>query len=205
MRFNKLADDVCKWAVSTVTFAVTIHNSHHDARTVVVPLYVGGAISCALVGKMLKTIVNQGRPAGSQKLDPGMPSSHGNALAFLSIAAAIGVARQCGVAALSDVGGMSTSELSACLALVAIGIYLSILRVTEGHHTVPQVLAGYALGVCGVSSLTWLNYGGYGGASPGGRVDDLPLTMRHAVNFISCALSCTFAMKVVFKWARKKK
>ena len=37
----------------------------------------------------LKAAINQARPARARKADPGMPSSHANALAFLATSAAV--------------------------------------------------------------------------------------------------------------------
>lgn len=44
---------------------------------------------CQPLAQWLKAAINQQRPARARKADPGMPSSHANALAFLATSAAL--------------------------------------------------------------------------------------------------------------------
>jgi dolichyldiphosphatase len=105
---------------------------------------VAGAVASSAANKALKRLLNHSRPEGAPKADPGMPSSHANSLAFLAATAALEVWRVGGGG-----GGGTAAALSA--ALLALGAFLSWLRVRLGFHTPEQVIAGCAFGsVCAV-------------------------------------------------------
>jgi hypothetical protein len=62
--------------------------------------------------------------------------------------------------------------------IITYSVYLTALRVTQGHHTMAQVVVGYSFGAsCALLSLA-ANYAGYTGSSPGGRVDELSKSMK---------------------------
>ena len=46
--------------------------------------FLAGAISNALLSKILKRLINSSRPKGAQLSDPGMPSSHAQSLFFFA-------------------------------------------------------------------------------------------------------------------------
>lgn len=102
---------------------------------------VFGAVASSFGNKALKRLLNVARPPGAKKLDPGFPSSHANALAFLSVTGALHL--------------QGTLERSA---LIGLGAFLSYLRIYSGHHTADQVIAGFLLG--GSSALGWSKVAG---------------------------------------------
>eukprot|EP00929_Paragymnodinium_shiwhaense_P043824 TRINITY_DN22507_c0_g1_i1.p1 TRINITY_DN22507_c0_g1~~TRINITY_DN22507_c0_g1_i1.p1 ORF type:complete len:191 (-),score=27.52 TRINITY_DN22507_c0_g1_i1:366-938(-) len=129
-----------KWGVSAVVFGTLLWR--HDARACWCVL---GSICAAANCKLLKWLVNETRPPGARKADPGMPSSHAQSLAFLSTYTA---------AEIFDIGGPSVALAAA---LLGGGAFLSWLRIRLGYHTVPQVLVGHALGLN--SALLWRWFG----------------------------------------------
>jgi len=132
-------NDSTKWVVSGIVSVVLLW--HHDAGAC---WCVVGSIVAALNCKLLKTLINEARPVGARKADPGMPSSHAQSLAFLSSYAAL---------ELAALGTAGPSAL-AVLTLTA-GAFLSWLRVALGFHTTAQVLAGHALGTATATFWWW--------------------------------------------------
>ena len=126
-------DKCTKWAVTGLTFAVGCHLTSED--NVLPPYFLLWALCNAVAGKVIKRVLDHRRPATSRKKTPGMPSSHANSLACLGSMAGLALWTYAGV----------TSPL-ACALPVLIAAGLTALRVVEGHHTVPQVLAGWAMG-----------------------------------------------------------
>ena len=49
---------------------------------------LSGSVFNSLNSKLLKRLINESRPDGATKLDPGMPSSHAVSLSYLSVYAA---------------------------------------------------------------------------------------------------------------------
>lgn len=132
---------------------------------------IGSVVNSAL-GKMLKKLLNEKRPEGAAKADPGMPSSHALSLAYLSTYAALALATRGGddggaVFHFASVVGRSSggaawpvrawAVVPGCVAFVTAGCFFTWLRVELGYHTKPQVLAGYALGCA--NAMAWLALG----------------------------------------------
>mmetsp|Transcript_8585 Transcript_8585/g.26071 ORF Transcript_8585/g.26071 Transcript_8585/m.26071 type:complete len:240 (-) Transcript_8585:311-1030(-) len=131
-----------KWVVSGIVVAVLLW--HHDAGAC---WCVVGSVVAALNCKLLKTLINEARPVGARKEDPGMPSSHAQSLAFLSSYAAL---------ELVALGDPAPGVLAA--ATLAAGAFLSWLRVALGFHTAAQVLVGHALGTVTAMAWCWLGH-----------------------------------------------
>lgn len=126
--FHKTVNKITKYAVSGAAAAtLAAHPNAHVAWCLL------GAVVAAFVNKAVKKVINAPRPANAHKPDPGMPSSHAQSLAYLSGYVAM-------FAALPN-------NIPAACAVVALGAYLSWLRVATGLHTVPQVGVGFALGL----------------------------------------------------------
>ena len=132
---------------------------------------IGSVVNSAL-GKMLKKLLNEKRPEGAAKADPGMPSSHALSLAYLSTYAALALATRGGddggaVFHFASVIGRSSggaawpvrawAVVPGCVAFMTAGCFFTWLRVELGYHTKPQVLAGYALGCA--NAMAWLALG----------------------------------------------
>jgi dolichyldiphosphatase len=112
-----------------------------------------GSVVNSVNGKILKRVLNQERPDGSRKGDPGMPSSHATSLSYLSVYGAASLAHFRDAAPALGYGG----QLIVSGALVLVGMWLSYLRVSTGYHTAPQVAVGYGLG--STTALAWLFVG----------------------------------------------
>jgi len=133
-----------------------------------------GSVLAAFNCRLLKKVLNEKRPGGAIKVDPGMPSSHAQSLAFLAVSAALGIYEGGshvaagetwkmlasfvppllgGVgAAIRDTSSVSLPPLLAIL-VVTFAIFLTWLRVKLGYHTTPQVVVGFGLGSS--SALAW--------------------------------------------------
>jgi dolichyldiphosphatase len=117
---------------------------------------VAGAVASSGACKLLKRALNHARPEGAPKADPGMPSSHANSLAFLAVTAALEMLRVG--------GGGAGGAVPAASAVLALGAFLSWLRVRLGFHTPAQVAVGVAFGAgCAVGwhalaplALAWM-------------------------------------------------
>ncbi|CAJ1355193.1 unnamed protein product [Effrenium voratum] len=129
-------NDSTKWLVSGTVFGVLLWR--RDCATCWCVL---GSVCAALNCKCLKFIINESRPAGARKIDPGMPSSHAQSLGFLST-----------YTALSLLDGTCWHGLCAA-AICAGGGFGSWLRLRLGFHTWPQVAAGFGLGA--LSAMGW--------------------------------------------------
>ena len=95
---------------------------------------VVGAVGVGLCAKLLKRALKVPRPSAALEGDHGMPSSHASCISYL--------------AAYTSLFLLEHSFSPAAVVPVPAGAAgLIVLRVTQGNHTVPQVLAGVALGV----------------------------------------------------------
>merc|ERR1712232_586060 len=117
-----------KWGVSAVVFGTLVWR--HNSRSC---WCIIGSVCAAANCKQLKYLINETRPVGARKADPGMPSSHAQSLAFLSTYAAMEIHEATGF-----VPGFG---------LILGGAFLTWLRVRLGYHTLPQVFVGHTLGV----------------------------------------------------------
>jgi len=151
--------DLAKWLVSGTAAACL--NYYRSAPLVV---FVGGAIANSVAAKVLKRVINQPRPSGSEGQglpDPGMPSSHAHMLFFLTAYAAhlewgAGSAARGG--ALSSVlGGDSGALMSLAAPALALTVAVGSCahRVRTGKHTMAQVCVGAATGAAGGLAWRW--------------------------------------------------
>ena len=115
-----------KWVVSAAVF-LSLVARRFDA---IAQWYIIGGVVTAIVARFLKFAINASRPDASYRKDPGMPSSHASTLGFLSVFPFLMM--------------LETSRGAWLLPLG--GVFLAWLRVTQGYHTYPQVVAGWALG-----------------------------------------------------------
>lgn len=150
-----------------------------------------GSIVAAFNNKLLKKLINQARPAAARKVDPGMPSSHAQSLAFLTTYAIIGVnALQIEPFALS---------LVPCTAIAMLGLFLAWLRVRLGFHTADQVAVGVAVGVVSASLWYWL---GIEYAFPYMFMNEDAVMYLWAITGLAIVI---FAGKTVLGWFAEKK
>ncbi|KAL3144042.1 hypothetical protein ABBQ32_003842 [Trebouxia sp. C0010 RCD-2024] len=135
--FLTLINDSAKWVVTLTAGGVLLW--HHNVD---VSWSLLGSIVTVFLCKVLKKLLNLQRPKYAKKSDPGMPSSHASSLAYLSVYLAI--------------AWNPEHYLLAYLGLVLAALLIP-LRVILGYHSVPQVLAGAALGA--VSAASWFLLG----------------------------------------------
>ncbi|XP_004509286.1 lipid phosphate phosphatase epsilon 1, chloroplastic isoform X1 [Cicer arietinum] len=131
-------NQLSKWIVTALFGAFVIWR--HDAEAL---WFAGGSVLNAMLSVLLKQILNQKRPS-TLKSDPGMPSSHSQSI-FFGVMFII----------LSSVESLSINAFtitSSCLAL-ALGSYMSYLRVSQKLHTVSQVIVGAFVG--SICSILW--------------------------------------------------
>ena len=95
---------------------------------------VVGAAAVAGTAKVLKKLFRSPRPDSAAEADEGMPSSHATCIAYLCTSTVLWLDQQ----------GYNTTYQ---YILIAASSVLTILRVTQGNHTSPQVVAGVLLGV----------------------------------------------------------
>jgi dolichyldiphosphatase len=101
------------------------------------PIYVIiGAVLNGFVGKLVKRVVRQPRPAGSRKKGNGMPSSHAQTLFYFTTVLAL----------LSRNAAAAVSPFVWLSALVY-SVVATSYRVTSQLHTFPQTVVGAALGI----------------------------------------------------------
>lgn len=166
-RVNKLT----KWVVSATVFASLVAR-RFDSLT---QWYIIGGVVTAIVCRAAKFAINASRPDTSYRKDPGMPSSHASTLGFLSV-----------------FPHLMMSSSWAWLLPVG-GAFLAYLRVTQGYHTYPQVIVGWALG--STMAVAWRS---------AGRVV-LPTLTETSVGRLGLAGACLFFMglftvKNVLRW-----
>ncbi|KAJ6989960.1 hypothetical protein NC653_018462 [Populus alba x Populus x berolinensis] len=129
-----------KWLVAAVFGAVILWR--HDAEAIWAVL---GSVVNSILSVILKRIFNQERPDSTLRSDPGMPSSHGQSIFFTVVFAILSVVEWLGVNGFSLILGAL---------ILALGTYLTWLRVSQGLHTISQVAAGAAVGL--IFSIFWL-------------------------------------------------
>lgn len=151
-------NNATKWTVSATAALVLLKNSG-DASTC---FTVIGSVVAAFFTKILKKNINEARPSEARRRDPGMPSSHAQSLAFLSVSAARAILasstkkREETAAAAAAAVFLPPAPALAALVLAA-AMLLATLRVVLGYHTLPQVVAGGALGC--LLALAWAELG----------------------------------------------
>ena len=197
---NTQLDHTCKYLVVAVTFSVSVWFTPVDGSSVVVPVVVSMSVATAMLGKVVKRLVNQSRPAGARKLDAGMPSSHAISLAYLSTAGAASLL-------LPLLRGEAPCAASCLLAgaMVLAASYYSWLRVFVGHHTIAQVAVGYLFGASCALLVMSLIYAGHQNRDDkwGGRTDELPRWAKQWVLYASVAGCMLCMVKFGRKWIRE--
>jgi dolichyldiphosphatase len=164
-----------------------------------------GSVVNSACGKVLKKLLNEKRPEGAAKADPGMPSSHALSLSYLSVYAAAALASRGGV----DGGAIGTSALQpwpvsatfvipGCVSLIALGVFFTWLRVKLGYHTKPQVVVGYVLGAA--TAMVWLAIGEQV-VVPAATNDKNVVFVLYGV----CAVTSALFAKVAVKWVDEVK
>lgn len=128
-----------KWLVSGLFGVIIIWR--HDSEALWATM--GSVINSALA-MLLKQILNQERPAPTLKSDPGMPSSHAQSIFFIGSFIILSVVEWLGI----NEATLMISGLT-----LAIGSYLTWLRVSQQLHTISQVVVGAAVG--STFSLLW--------------------------------------------------
>ncbi|PON99611.1 Phosphatidic acid phosphatase type 2/haloperoxidase [Trema orientale] len=136
---NKLS----KWLVSGLFAAVILWR--HDAEAVWAAM---GSVINAMLSVALKRILNQERPASAMKSDPGMPSSHSQSIFFTFTFAILSILEWLGI---------NEITIATSLFVLALGSYLSWLRVSQRLHTLSQVVVGAVIGsiFCIFWYLSW--------------------------------------------------
>jgi hypothetical protein len=132
-----------KWIVSLTAAAVLLYR--RDALAVSA---IAGALSNAVLGKMLKRVLKQKRPDGAPLADPGMPSSHAMSLFFLS-------GYLCAVTVAWTPAWQPAQRAAAMAALLSFATSSAAWRVASGLHTTPQIFVGALLG--GVNGVLWFH------------------------------------------------
>ena len=103
-----------------------------------------GSVFSVMICKAFKYILNEARPLGAPKLDPGMPSSHANSLSFLSSYIATVTLNQ---------SSKLLDQLLLGIGIPVVALFLAWLRLALGYHTLRQVAAGWMLGT--FSGILW--------------------------------------------------
>jgi dolichyldiphosphatase len=133
-----------KVLVSGTTFVVLCYR-----RDVVIALFLVGAISNALLSKVLKRLINASRPHGARLSDPGMPSSHAQSLFFFAAFLAMTV-QHCDWPFNCAPQLLQLIRYGTASGILVLATILTLLRVRGGLHTVAQVSVGAAIGsLCG--------------------------------------------------------
>ena len=167
-----------------------------------------GSVVNSACGKVLKKLLNEKRPEGAAKADPGMPSSHALSLSYLSVYAAAALAWRGG----RDGGAVlffgpargapwpvsATLVAPGCVALIALGVFFTWLRVKLGYHTKPQVVVGYVLGAA--TAMAWFAVG---------EKFVVPAATRDAkvvfVLYGACLVTSALFAKVAVRWVDEVK
>ena len=182
-----ILDRSCKWITSITVFIVAITFTTPD--NVTVAIYVAASLVNAMMSKLLKRIINEARPAGTRhRPDPGMPSGHAMSLAYLSAAAARAL----------SLAPVLISPLKLCLLqvlVVGLGVFFMVLRVQLGHHTVPQIVVGGALGYMNLFLVTQLD-AHY-------AFCELPSEAKMKILILCVTLCVTFAVKYIRSWIKE--
>ncbi|KAL1536596.1 dolichyldiphosphatase [Salvia divinorum] len=125
-------NNLSKWLISAIFIVFVLWR--HDALALWASL--GSALN-ALLSVLLKHLLNQERPFSTSRSDPGMPSSHAQAIGYTITFLAVTLVEMFG-------GNAFTVTLSGVFAVI--GSYFAWLRVSQRLHTVSQVVVGAVVG-----------------------------------------------------------
>ncbi|XP_024532790.1 lipid phosphate phosphatase epsilon 1, chloroplastic-like [Selaginella moellendorffii] len=145
--FIQLANRTSKWAITGLATGFLLYRQNDPASM----WAITGALANGATSKLLKQCINQQRPiaaANHARLDPGMPSSHAQSLAYLSTYATIEIAGWSGV----------NPVLSLALRAIVLSTaaYLAHLRISMGFHTSAQVAVGSVIGSSSAVIWNWI-------------------------------------------------
>ncbi|KAF0934882.1 hypothetical protein E2562_028883 [Oryza meyeriana var. granulata] len=96
-----------------------------------------GAVANSALSSLLKRMFNHERPASALRSDPGMPSSHAQSFLYAAVFLVLSLFYWLRITYISVILGVAT---------LALGCYLSWLRVSQRLHTLNQVLVGGIVG-----------------------------------------------------------
>lgn len=191
--FFRWADRLCRWVVSATVFGVLLTSTSQDE--VAAAWYTFWCVGAAVGAKLLKRIVRQPRPAGTKLASSGMPSSHATSLWVIALSGSALLFRRSREWAVVAPRALPFAAPTSCLGvaawlsfvahtpgvwvLLAVATFFCVLRVTSGHHTVPQVLVGAALGTTFAVAAVWsdLDFVGDVNQLPRGAKDVLLVTL----------------------------
>lgn len=217
-RVNHVLDRSCSLLVGSAVILVDAYCVLHYDASMYVPVFTANACCTAGLSRGLKRLINQSRPPGAPKLSPGMPSNHATTLAFLCVSTVTALQkyyertlvpgfigkhawRLLPVPTVPDIPVGAIRPLQ--ILLLVYSLYVSHLRVVCGHHTLAQVVAGYAFGASSAALCLVANYAGYPGMKPGGRVDELSFPMRTVVVVITSIMGLLTA-RSIYRGATRK-
>lgn len=125
-----------KWLVCAIFGMVILYRRDAEAMWAAM-----GSVINVQLSVTLKQIINHERPVPGLKPDPGMPSSHAQAIFYAALFLVLSMIHWSGVNLFTVLAGALIIGSSA---------YFSWLRVTQRFHTTAQVLVGAILGsLCG--------------------------------------------------------
>ncbi|RVX16522.1 Lipid phosphate phosphatase epsilon 2, chloroplastic [Vitis vinifera] len=139
---NVFTDLVHRASGSLLLFFGIVILWRHDAESLWAAM---GSVLNTVLSVTLKQILNQERPVSALRSGPGMPSSHAQSIFFTVVFTILSVVEWLGINGLT----LTISGLA-----LALGSYLSWLRVSQQFHTISQVLVGSAVG--SVFCILWL-------------------------------------------------
>ncbi|TCD68091.1 hypothetical protein EIP91_011544 [Steccherinum ochraceum] len=117
-------------------------------RSAAVVHFTVGAVVCSRVVKLMKRCFRQPRPVhplpGRQKKDFGMPSTHSAVISYYAVYSLLAAAFLPTHLSFEQAEWL---RVVAPLIIVPWATTIAISRIWLGHHTVPQVLVGFAHGL----------------------------------------------------------
>ena len=156
--FDRATTLIGKSASSIVSLSFfALLSTKRDALTTT--LFIGSILN-AIVGKILKKILNHDRPAELElsnkvKLKPsdgGMPSSHAMSLSFIGTVILFGViVPATATASNNNMIGIAAGTLMVIYSAIALRY-----RVRDHLHTLEQIVVGYGIGL--FNAIVWLKF-----------------------------------------------
>ncbi|KAL8123772.1 lipid phosphate phosphatase epsilon 2, chloroplastic [Apium graveolens] len=141
-RLEATLNHLSKWLMVALFSLVLI--LRRDAKAIWI---ASGAILNVGLSITLKKILNQERPSSASKSDPGMPSSHAQSIFYIVFVV---------ILSMMDWVGMNISTAPFAGAVLAFGSYFAWLRVSQGFHTISQVIVGAVAGSLFSGLWFWL-------------------------------------------------
>lgn len=129
-----------RWSVAGAVFVALV--VRRDASTLA---WVVGALSNAVLSKVLKRAINQARPDDAVLSDPGMPSSHAMSLGYISTSV-VGFAFLAAAANATPPWWAAVPPQATAALLWGYAALAASWRVQRGLHSAEQVAVGAVLG-----------------------------------------------------------